>query len=103
METIMTYHCGVERANRVQNIINKIGIGQIVKEKFVRGCYTCITDTGITIIKTADKTKVVTMYVTTYRELVAIYEGTKKIPPYLKKKVDRNQTSYTAGGKTIWA
>ena len=99
----MTYHCEVERANRVQHIIDKIGLGQIVKEKFVRSCYTCITDTGITIIKTADKLKVITMYVTTYRELVAIYEGTKKIPPYLKKKVDRNQTFFTREGKTIWA
>lgn len=99
----MTYHCEVERANRVQNIVEKIGIGQIVKEKFVRNCFTCITDTGITIVKSADKLKVVTMYVTTYRELVSIYEGTKKIPPYLKKKVDRNQTFFIHEGKTIWA
>ena len=99
----MSYHCRIERANRVQHIVNEIGMGQVVKVKFVRYCYTCITDTGITIIKTADKLKVVTMYVTTYRELVAVYEGTKKIPPYLKKRVDRNQTYYIREGKTIWA
>ena len=99
----MSYHCRVERADRVQHIVSEIGMGQVVKEKFVHNCYTCITDTGITIIKTADKLKVVTMYVTTYRELVAVYEGTKKIPPYLKKKVDRNQTFFTNDGKTIWA
>jgi hypothetical protein len=99
----MSYHCRIERADRVQHIVSEIGMGQVVKEKFVRNCYTCITDTGITIIKTADKLKVVTMYVTTYRELVAVYEGTKKIPPYLKKKVDRNQTFFTNDGKTIWA
>lgn len=99
----MSYHCRVERAERLQGIVNQIGIGQVVKEKFVRNCFTCITDTGITIIKTADKLKVVTMYVTTYRELVTVYEGTKKIPPYLKKKVDRNQTFFTRNGKTIWA
>ena len=99
----MTYHCAIERANRIQHIVNQIGLGQVVKEKFVRGCYSCITDTGITIVKTADKAKVVTMYVTTYRELVAIYEGPKKIPPFLKKKVDRNQTFFTHQGKTIWA
>ena len=99
----MSYHCRVERAERVQHIVDEIGLGQVVKEKFIHSCYTCITDTGITIIKTADKLKVVTMYVTTYRELVAVYEGTKKIPPYLKKKVDRNQTFFTCEGKTIWA
>ena len=99
----LSYHCAVERGERVQAIINQIGIGQVVKERFTRGCFTCITDTGITIIKTADKLKVVTMYVTTYRELVAVYEGAKKIPHYLKKKVDRNQTFFTREGKTVWA
>ena len=84
----MTYHCAIERANRIQHIVNQIGLGQVVKEKFVRGCYSCITDTGITIVKTADKAKVVTMYVTTYRELVAIYEGPNK---------------YIQTGRTIWA
>lgn len=47
----MTYHCRVERAVRIQHIIDEIGLGQVVKEKFTRSCYTCITDTGITIVK----------------------------------------------------
>lgn len=97
-----TYHVAVERANRVQNIIDRIGIGQVVKEKFTNGCYTCITDTGVTLIKSADKLKLVTMYVTTYKELVAVYNGPKKIPPYLRKKVDHNQSLFTKAGKTIW-
>lgn len=104
----MTYHCEVQRADRVKHIVEEIGIGQIVKEKYVRynigqaGRYVCITDTGITIIKTEQKDTIITMYVTTQNELVAIYGGTKKIPPYLKKKVDRNQSKYTQAGKTIW-
>ena len=28
--------------------------------------------------------------------------GHHAIPPYLKKKVDRNQTFFTKDGKTIW-
>lgn len=104
----MTYHCEVQRADRVKHIVEEIGIGQIVKEKYVRynigqaGRYVCITDTGITIVKTEQKDTIITMYVTTQNELVAIYGGTKKIPPYLKKKVDRNQSKYTQAGKTIW-
>lgn len=104
----MTYHCKVQRANRVENIIKEIGIGQIVKEKYTQfragdaGKYICLTDTGITIIKDEKKEKIITMYVTTQRELVSVFGGTKKIPPYLKKKVDRNQSKYTLGGKTIW-
>lgn len=108
----MSYHCEVERAERVKNIIEKIGLGQIVKESYKlplnpsnnqRGKYVCITDTGITIIKSEDKQTIITMYVTTYRELVAIYHGQKNIPKYLQKKVDRNQSLFTKNGKTIWA
>lgn len=99
----MTYHCAVKRYERVQAIINQIGIGQIVKEKFIHDKYICVTDTGITIIKDVNKVRIITMYVTTYHELITIYNGTKKIPPYLKKKVDRNQSLYTKNGKTIWA
>lgn len=108
----MTYHCAVERKERVTQIIEKIGMGQVVREKYTRtqdeilknrgGKYVCITDTGITIVKTEDKNTIITMYVTTYRELVAVYGGQKNIPSYLRKKVDRNQTFFTEHGKTIW-
>lgn len=108
----MTYHCKIQRRNRVQHIIDDIGLGQIVREKYIRtqaqianneqGTYTCITDTGITLIKTEDKKTVITMYVTTYRELVAIFGGERNIPKYLHKRVDRNQSYYTKNGKTIW-
>ena len=106
----MSYHCGVERKARVEYIINTIGLGQIVAERYYRsidkikagleGTYTCITDTGITIIKSEDKQKIVTMYVTTQRELVQVYGGTKKIPPFLKKRVSKNETYYIKEGKT---
>lgn len=108
MNEQMTYHVAIQRANRVQHIIDDIGIGQIVKEKYVRfslneaGRYVCLTDTGITIVKTEDKLKIITMYVTTQRELVAVFGGTKKVPPFLRKKVDYNQSKYTERGKTIW-
>lgn len=98
----MSYHCQVQRVNRVQHIINEIGIGQVVKEKYLHGCYTCITDTGITIIKSEDKLKIITMYVTTYRELLSVFGSQKSIPTYLHKKVDRNQSHYIQKGKTIW-
>lgn len=108
MNEQMTYHVAVQRADRVKHIIDDIGIGQIVKEKYVRynigeaGKYICLTDTGITIIKDETKSKIITMYVTTQRELVAVFGGTKRIPSYLRKKVDYNQSKYTERGKTIW-
>ena len=108
MKEQMTYHVAVQRANRVQHIIDDIGLGQIVKEKYTRfsleqaGRWVCLTDTGITIIKDEPKEKIITMYVTTQRELVAVFGGAKKVPAFLRKKVDYNQSKYTEGGKTIW-
>ena len=105
----MTYHVQVERAERVKHIVEDIGIGQVIKEKYIgygiggqAGRYICITDTGITIIKTGDNLRVITMYVTTQRELVSVYGGQKKVPTFLRKKVDHNQSKYTQNGKTIW-
>ena len=104
----MTYHCEVHRANRVKHIIEEIGVGQIIKEKYIRynigepGKYICLTDTGITIIKSEDKATIITMYVTTQRELVSVFGGPKKVPAFLKKKVDHNQSKFTEKGKTIW-
>ena len=108
MKEQMTYHVAVQRAERVKHIIEDVGLGQIVKEKYTRfsleqaGRWVCITDTGITIIKDEPKEKIITMYVTTQRELVAVFGGVKKVPSYLRKKVDYNQSKYTEGGKTIW-
>lgn len=104
----MSYHARVERADRINHIVEEIGIGNVIKEKFVRfdlgqaGRYVCITDTGITIVKTEDKLKIITMYVTTKRELLQVYGNEKKIPAFLHKKVDRNQSKYIRQGKTIW-
>lgn len=112
MKMEMTYHCRVQRQNRVQHIIDTIGLGQVVHEKYFRsmeaalagkpGTYTCITDTGITLIKTEDKKQIITMYVTTYAELVNIYNGSKNIPAFLRRRVDRNQSFFIKNGKTIW-
>jgi len=104
----MTYHVAVQRANRVKHIIEEIGLGQIIKEKYTRfnlgqaGRWVCLTDTGVTIIKSEDKLKIITMYVTTQKELVLVYGGAKNVPTFLRKKVDKNQSKYIQAGKTIW-
>lgn len=108
MNEQMSYHVAVQRAERVKHIVAEIGIGQVIKEKYVRfsleqaGRWVCITDTGITIIKDESKEKIITMYVTTQRELVAVFGGANKVPAFLRKKVDHNQSKYTERGKTIW-
>lgn len=109
---MLSKHCEIYRANRLEHMKNEIGLGQIVREKYIHtasqiaageaGRYLCVTDTGIMIVKSEDKSTIITMYVATYRELVSIYGGARNIPKYLHKKVDRNQSKYTDKGKTIW-
>lgn len=112
MELEMTYHCKVERKDRVQRIIDTIGLGQIVKKKYMRstqdalagkpGHFICITDTGITLVKDEKTDIIITMYVTTYKQLLEVYGSQKSIPTLLRKRVDRNQSFYIKDGKTIW-
>ena len=108
----LTYHAEVQRAERVKQIQDNIGLGQIVKEVYRcdfdkaqagnMGVYLCLTNTGITIVKDGLKEKIITMYVTTFRELVKCFGGVRNIPSYLRKRVDRNQSFFTKRGKTIW-
>ena len=107
----LSYHCEYYRAERVQKIIDTVGLGQIVAKKYFHsmndilngkpGTYTCITDTGVTMICSEDMETIITVYITTYKELINVYNGEKKIPPYLKKKVNQNQAYFIRNGKTF--
>ena len=108
----LSKHCEFGRINRVNEIKANIGLGQIVKEVYVRsfdriennkqGVYLCFTDTGITIVKDEMRKTIITMYVTTMSELIKAFKGANNIPKFLNKKVNQNQRSYIKNGKTIW-
>lgn len=102
-------HCVKDRYERIQFIINYIGIGEIIQERkelsnnsFHPYKYLCVTNTGITIVKSEDKSKVITVYVTTQKELIRVYNGRNNIPQKLWDKVTINEQRYTRNGKTIW-
>lgn len=108
----LSKHCEFGRINRINEIKANIGLGQIVKEVYVRGfnkietnqlgVYLCFTDTGVTIVKDEMRQTIITMYVTTINELVKAFNGANNIPKYLNKKVNNNQRKYVKNGKTIW-
>ena len=112
LNTTLSKHCEFDRQARVQAIIDNIGIGHIVKEVYVHsfssiekgqdGVYLCFTNTGITLVKDEKREKIITMYVTSFKELVRAFKGAGNIPKYLHKKVDKNQSKYIKEGKTIW-
>lgn len=106
----MTSHCANDRFERIQHIVKEIGLGQIVKERrevssnarYVAK-YVCVTDTGVTVVKSEDKAKIITIYVTTIRELIRVYNGRENIPSAMWNKVSYNETRYIRNGKTIWS
>lgn len=109
MNATMTSHCANDRFERVQRIIAEIGLGNIVQERLecstnarFKFKYVCITNTGITVVKSQDKQKIITIYVTTINELVRVYNGRMNIPETLWNKVVYNQNRYVRNGKTIW-
>ena len=110
MTATMTSHCANDRFQRIQNIIKYIGLGNIVKERIETSSNTryakkilCVTDTGVTVVKSEDKMKVITIYVTTINELIRVYDGRRNIPEQIWSKVQYNQTRYIRNGRTIWS
>ena len=106
----MSIHCMNDRYERIQFIISILGLGNIVQERKETSTnpyhpykYVCVTDTGVTVVKSADKMKIVTMYVTTTKELIRVYDGKKNIPMKIWNKVIDNENKYIRNGKTIWA
>lgn len=110
MTATMTSHCANDRFERIQKIISNIGLGNIVQERtevssnrnYARKVL-CVTDTGITIVKSENKMKIITIYVTTTKELIRVYNGRMNVPENIWTKVQYNESRYIRNGKTIWS
>ena len=107
MTATMTSHCANDRIARVQAIITNIGLGQIVAERKELSSnprfpfkYVSITDTGVTVVRSVDKTRIITMYVTTVRELIRVYDGRANVPDKMMHIVIQNERKYIRNGKT---
>lgn len=83
----MSNHCKYDRKNRLELIETKIGWGQIIKKTYFNNCYHFLTDTGIIAIVDDKLEKIITIYLANVSDLLSIYNGYKKIPPFLLKKV----------------
>lgn len=108
----ISYHAREERKARVEWIEKYVGYGQVIKEMY--GCYIGgmiysgilpqnrqavifqLTDTGIVFVKAEDNIDfLITLFPCNPKNLLQFYNGnSKKIPSFLKKKVDRNFSNY---------
>lgn len=86
----VSWHCCEERTDRMVYIATTIGFGEIVVEHYqaTRSTWACVTDTGVVFIKDFYKKKIITGYIGTYDQILAICSG--NIPFSLKKVVKSN-------------
>lgn len=89
-----TYHISKDRIDRATYIMTTIGIGEIVKEQRTiqedgRISWTCVTDTGVILVLSEDKSVCITLYIAKQAKVSALYEG--KTPHWLWKIVQRNK------------
>ena len=98
MKKNMTYHARFDRTNRIEYIINTIGIGNVVAEISTvdnqgRKGFQKLTDTGVIIILSGDNKTIVTAYIATPDQACAVYKTAKKVsrmPDGLYSRVRKN-------------
>jgi len=87
-------HLRNDRSGRIAFIEKTVGFGRIVKElyriKNNRAEWCCITDTGVMVIKNANKSKIVTMWIATLGQLEQVYLD-EVIPKNLYTVVKNNR------------
>ena len=74
----MTKHAYVDRFDRLAACVELLGYNEIIYERpdsRNSNVINCITDTGIVFVRAADDGKIITGYMATVKQLVAIYQG----------------------------
>ena len=87
MKIEFSNHCIEERTERVYEISSTIGFGEIMQ--YFQGAHEvkAITDTGVLLIMTPNKKKIITLYVVTMAQAKKIFKG--EVPAQLKKTLRR--------------
>lgn len=87
MKIEFSNHCIEERTERIYEIASTIGFGEIMQ--YFPGAHEvkAITDTGVLLIMTPNKKKIITLYVVTMAQAKKIFKG--EVPTQLKKTLRR--------------
>ena len=98
----ISYHISEDRLDRACYIMTTIGLGEIVKEREAidekgRLGYKCVTDTGVIVVLNADRTRAVTLYIATQKQVAWVYNG--KVPSWMFKVVKKNAVHIIAQNK----
>lgn len=106
MKTNMTHHARFDRANRLNYIIDTIGIGEVMYTSYQkcydgRDAFLKLTSTGVVVVTGKDN-KIITAYIATVNEAIGIYRkatGRHEMPAGLYKRICKNEKLYIENGK----
>lgn len=90
-----TFHMSEDRFDRVVFIATQVGYGEVVREKFFhtedRGDYwRQITSTGVLIVRSADKSTVITVWLANVGQAKEVFNGAM-LPQYLFNRIMKNR------------
>lgn len=106
MKTNMTHHARFDRANRLNYIVDTIGIGEVVctyhqKCYDGRDAFLKLTSTGV-IMVVSEENKIITAYIATVSEAIGLHRkatGRHDMPTGLYKRICKNEKLYIENGK----
>ena len=83
-------HLLKDRMDRMVKIATTIGFGVIIEEFRATDKYYCLTDTGVILIKSLDRAKVITAFPAHLDRIYALYKSVDKFPPKNIIRIIRN-------------
>ena len=100
MKLSMTYHAREERFDRLSALVDYLGVGEIVLEvpdKYYTNSISCLTSTGIIIVKSSVNGVMITGYMASIRQATAMFytAGISRIPRTLYQTINRNNKKYS--------
>lgn len=88
----MSRHLCEDRADRLTRIAMTIGFGEVVKETYHVEATTLLTNTGVVYVVNKAQKYIITVYVATLDEVLAMYDG--NAPVSLVNKARKNERKF---------
>lgn len=96
----LTYHAREERLDRLASAVECLGMSKIIFEapdRRYKDSVRCLTSTGIIFVKNERTGKLITGFMATIPQVMALYmkNGYKRVPPKIYARVQKNNERFS--------
>lgn len=96
----MSYHAREERLDRLASVVEYLGMSKIIFEapdRRYKDSVRCLTSTGIIFVKDEHTGKIITGFMATVPQVMALYmkNGYQKVPPKIYARVKKNNERFS--------